>query len=70
MQLKELLFGVSIESVFGPYSIAFVTVDPRQVEPNSLFVAIHGEFHDGHSHIDDAIKKGNCNLVKNYQKSK
>ena len=58
MQLKELLFGVSIESVFGitSVSIDFVTVDSRQVEPNTLFVAIRGEFHDGHQHIDDAVK--------------
>ena len=60
MQLKELLFGVSIESVFGTTSVLIdhVTADSRQVEPNALFVAIRGEFHDGHSHIGDAVKKG------------
>ena len=60
MQLKELLFGVSIESVFGitSVSIDYVTSDSRQVKSNSLFVAIRGEFHDGHEHIDDAVKKG------------
>ena len=42
MQLKELLFGVSIESVFGTTSVSidYVTADSRQVEPNALFVAI------------------------------
>ena len=60
MQLKELLFGVSIESVFGTTSslIEHVTADSRQVESNALFVAIKGEFNDGHSHIGDAVKKG------------
>ena len=60
MQLKELLFGVSIEYVFGTTSVSIgnVTADSRQVEPNALFVAIRGEFHDGHSHIGDAVKKG------------
>ena len=60
MQLKELLFGVSIEYVFGTTSVSIgnVTADSRQVEPDALFVAIRGEFHDGHSYIDDAVKKG------------
>ena len=60
MQLKELLFGVSIESVFGTTSVLIdhVTADSRQVDPNALFVAIRGEFHDGHSHIGDAVKRG------------
>ena len=60
MQLKELLFGVSIESVFGTTSISInhVTADSRQVESNALFVAIRGEFHDGHQHVDDAVKNG------------
>ena len=60
MQLKELLFGVSIESVFGTTSVSIdrVTADSRQVEANALFVAIRGEHHDGHSHISDAVKKG------------
>ena len=60
MQLKELLFGVSIEYVFGTTSVSIgnVTADSRQVEPNALFVAIRGEFHDGHSYIGEAVKKG------------
>jgi UDP-N-acetylmuramoyl-L-alanyl-D-glutamate--2,6-diaminopimelate ligase len=60
MQLKELLFGVSIDSVLGSTSVSIegVTSDSRALGANSLFVAIRGEHHDGHDHISDAVKKG------------
>ena len=60
MQLKELLFGVSIDAVLGSTSVSIedVTSDSRALGSNSLFVAIRGEHHDGHDHISDAVKKG------------
>ena len=60
MQLKELLFGVSIDAVLGSTSVSIegVTSDSRALGTNSLFVAISGEYHDGHDHISDAVKKG------------
>ena len=50
MQLKELLFGVSIDAVLGSTSVSIegVTSDSRVLGTNSLFVAIRGEHHDGH----------------------
>ena len=60
MQLKELLFGVSIDAVLGSTSVSIegVTSDSRALGSNSLFVAIRGEYHDGHDHISDAVIKG------------
>ena len=60
MQLKELLFGVSIDSVLGSTSISIerVSSDSRVLGPNALFIAIRGEHHDGHHHISEAVKKG------------
>ena len=60
MQLKELLFGVSIDAVLGSTSVSIdsVTSDSRVLGSNSLFVAISGEHNDGHDYISDAVKKG------------
>ena len=60
MQLKELLFGVSIDAVLGSTSVSIdsVTSDSRVLGSNSLFVAISGEHNDGHDHISDAVRKG------------
>ena len=68
MDFKELLFGVSLESVSGSTSvpIASVTTDSRTVSTNTLFIAIRGLRHDGHEHIDDAIKKGATAIICEY----
>ena len=58
--LKDMLFGVPIETVSGSthIEISDVTFDSRDVKKNVLFVAIKGTTHDGHAHIADAIQKG------------
>ena len=38
--------------------VSSVTSDSREVQKNTLFVAIQGTQHDGHDHIDAAVKKG------------
>ncbi len=45
-----------------------ITSDSRQVEKNSIFVAIKGQNNDGHNYIEEAIKKGATLIVidKNY----
>jgi len=37
-----------------------VQIDSRQVMPNDIFVAIHGDKQDGHDFIADALQKGAC----------
>ena len=73
MQLKELLFGVSIDAVLGSTSVSIdgVTSDSRALGSNSLFVAISGEHNDGHNHISDAVKRVQLLFfVKSYPKNK
>jgi UDP-N-acetylmuramoyl-tripeptide--D-alanyl-D-alanine ligase len=39
-------------------TISAVTTDSREVAPASLFVAVVGETHDGHDHVDAALAAG------------
>jgi len=59
-QLKDILFGVSIEQTYGAIAkqISTVAFDSRKVELNTLFIAIKGDQSDGHDYVDTAIKKG------------
>ncbi|NNC70602.1 MAG: UDP-N-acetylmuramoyl-L-alanyl-D-glutamate--2,6-diaminopimelate ligase [Flavobacteriaceae bacterium] len=58
--LKDILFGVSIESVFGSteLDVTSIAFDSRQVNAKSLFVALKGSTTDGHNFIDQVIEKG------------
>ncbi len=44
-------------------SVTSITDDSRGVGRGSLFVAVRGELHDGHSFIDDAVRRGASALV-------
>ncbi len=35
-----------------------VSTDSRNIEPDELFVALHGANHNGHDHIDEALEHG------------
>lgn len=58
--LKDILFGVPLQAVVGSTQVAISSVifDSRQVEKGALFIAISGDVHDGHTHIEDAINNG------------
>ena len=59
-QLKDILFGVPLKTVSGSTAVQIsdVAFDSRVVTQGSLFVAIKGTHHDGHKHINDAVKNG------------
>ena len=59
-QLKDILFGVPLQTVSGSTAVQIsgVAFDSRAVTQQSLFVAIKGTHHDGHAHISDAVKNG------------
>jgi UDP-N-acetylmuramoyl-L-alanyl-D-glutamate--2,6-diaminopimelate ligase len=59
-QLKDILFGVPLQSVSGSTAVQIsgVAFDSRFVTHQSLFVAIKGSHHDGHTHISDAVQNG------------
>ena len=58
--LKDILFGVSLQSLTGDREVAIsgVAFDSRKVEEGFLFVAIKGLTVDGHDYIEKAIELG------------
>ena len=59
-ELKEILFGVNIDSVYGDtnLSVSGISFDSRQIKPNNLFIAIKGYDLDGHNYVDQSINNG------------
>lgn len=59
-QLKDILYKVRIENIFGPtdFPISSVAFDSRKVGENSLFVAIKGSCSDGHDFISQVEISG------------
>jgi UDP-N-acetylmuramoyl-tripeptide--D-alanyl-D-alanine ligase len=47
----------------GPVAVASVTSDSRAVTEGALFVALHGETHDGHAFVSKAVDQGAAVLV-------
>ena len=45
------------------FEVTSVTFDSREVEPGSLFVAMPGTVHDGHSFVDAALAAGASGLI-------
>jgi UDP-N-acetylmuramoyl-L-alanyl-D-glutamate--2,6-diaminopimelate ligase len=60
MLLSEILYTVSLKSVFGKTDVAIsqICFDSRAVKANTLFVAIVGTQVDGHQFIENAIETG------------
>lgn len=58
-QLREVLPGRPLTvAPHTPNDILAVSTDSRMIEPHCLFVAIKGDTHDGHAHIQSAAAKG------------
>ncbi len=58
--LKDILFGVAIESVYGStdLEVASIVFDSRKANAQSLFVAIRGTLTDGHQYIEQVTDLG------------
>lgn len=65
MQLKDILYKVTINSVVGSTSVAVneIFFDSRNVSLNDVFVAISGTVVDGHDYIDKAVNQGAVAVV-------
>lgn len=64
MELKELLYGVSIQAtnLDRETAIQSLTFDSREANASSLFFAIKGATTDGHDYIQKAIDNG-CKYI-------
>lgn len=60
MKLKELLKGVDIISSKGDMDLEIngIAYDSRKIKNGNLFICVSGYTKDGHSFINDALKKG------------
>lgn len=58
--LKEVMEGIDILEKFGKEykEIGEPVIDSRKIQPDGLFVAIHGTQTDGHKFIDNVIQNG------------
>lgn len=65
MQLKQVLYKVSLQSTFGDMDVDVngICSDSRIVEPGFLFIAVKGTTVDGHAFISKAIEKGARSVV-------
>lgn len=66
MQLTQLLAdqpGLSAVSGDPEVTISHIVSDSRQVAPGALFVAYRGVGVDGHSYIEDAVRRGAAAVV-------
>ena len=64
-KLKDILYGVAIESIVGSTGIVIEAIqfDSRKVQNGVLFVAQKGVVSDGHDFIPMAIEKGAVAIV-------
>lgn len=62
--LKDIIYGVSLEQVFGDMDLTVdaLTCDSREATSSHLFFAIKGTRVDGHDFIQKAIKNG-CRTI-------
>lgn len=65
MQLKDLLYKVTINAVSGSTQVDVMDIhfDSRKVALNDVFVAIRGTVTDGHKYIDKAVGQGAIAIV-------
>jgi len=65
IQLKDILFGVSIQKVIGNTHIAIhdLSFDSRTIRLNDVFVAIRGAATDGHEYIKTAENNGALAII-------
>lgn len=63
--LKDILYKVDLEQIIGDAHLAIphICFDSRDIQKDSLFVAVKGTLTDGHDYIDSAIAQGAIAVV-------
>ena len=70
--LKDILYGVSVDSVLGTTDVLIDSVefDSRQTKVSALFVAQKGLLFDGNEFIEQAVENGSAAIIcENYPKN-
>ena len=64
-KLKDILYKVAVESVYGSTDVTInaLVFDSRKVSDDDMFIAIKGVVSDGHHYINDVIKNGATVIV-------
>lgn len=64
-QLKDILYKVSVDAIYGDTSVPVfqVVFDSREVAKGDLFIAQRGVTVDGHKFIDKAIELGVSSII-------
>jgi UDP-N-acetylmuramoyl-L-alanyl-D-glutamate--2,6-diaminopimelate ligase len=65
MKIKDIIGYIHGRHLSGTLESDFdsIAYDSRRVKEHSLFIAVSGYTHDGHSFISDAINRGACCII-------
>lgn len=65
MTLQDILYKVSIRSVYGNTAIPVqdLQLDSRKVTTGSVFIAVKGSATDGHQFIDQVVQQGAAGVI-------
>ena len=65
IQLKDILYKVTLDSVVGNTSVAInnIDFDSRNISLNDVFIAVPGTQVDGHEYIEKAVKQGAIAII-------
>ncbi len=65
IQLKDILYKVTLDSVVGSTSVSInnLDFDSRNISLNDVFIAVPGTIVDGHEYIDKAVKQGAIAII-------
>lgn len=59
LNLRDIILALTNRSIaYLDKNISSVVIDSRQAEPGSLFIALPGEYSDGHHYVNDAFNHG------------
>jgi UDP-N-acetylmuramoyl-tripeptide--D-alanyl-D-alanine ligase len=70
-KLSEKASGRLVNTKFDSAGFTGISIDSRTVDSENLFVAIEGEYHDGHDFIEEAVRRKCSGIMVNsrYQKA-
>ncbi|MEC4606594.1 Mur ligase domain-containing protein, partial [Bacillus paranthracis] len=68
VQLSELVSPLAAVLYGADIEFSALNTDSRKITPGQLFVALRGEFFDGHRYLADVAKRGAvAAIVEEYQ---